>query len=310
MSDHDLSALTFDQLKQFSQLVDTLVSAGDHLLANGYSPIFQLIPGFSVGITLDHRMPTVPAAASLLACPPPAPETEPAGLAEPGGATPEAGNPPPAPVVAKAPAPVPPPIPAAAGGAGPTGAEPAAKGAPWTEDENARAVQLVAQWIDTGMTKGAAIAAAAAELGRPASGLEFRLKTALRDALAAELDREPSEPAPPADPAPGPADEPAPPAEPGPPADPAPDIDPELDPLAAHLAARPMKGWSLADDADLMHLAELGWTPPEIAIELNRPGDAIKARFEVLTGNRRFARAQVAERLAQLRAQYDAGAAA
>lgn len=314
-----LDHLRLHRLEQLAKLLILLADTGTALQAEGVEPIYDLTPGQPVRMTLSARMPSygapgidVQADDGPPAAPPalaklmrdhaqccnadgsfsfPSTETEPAGLAEPGGATPEAGNPSPVPVVAKAPAPVPPPTPAAAGGDGPTGAEPATKGAPWTDDEDARAVQLVAQWIDTGMTKGAAIAAAAAELGRPAPGLEFRLKTKLREALAAELDREA-------------------------PADPATENDPELDPLAAHLAARPMKGWTLADDANLMELAEMNWAPPEIAVELGRPGDAIKARFDLLTGldsetkTRRFARADVAARLTQLRAEYEAGAAA
>lgn len=59
----------------------------------------------------------------------------------------------------------------------------------WTEEENARLVQLVADGIGRGLTKGDAVEAAAKVLDRPREGAWFRVLNKARAALDAELAR-------------------------------------------------------------------------------------------------------------------------
>jgi hypothetical protein len=70
--------------------------------------------------------------------------------------------------------------------------------------------------------------------------------------------------------------------------------------LASIAAASQRDGWDLATDAELMRLAVAGWPMGDLATELGRDVRAVKARFDVLTANRRFRRDFVAERLADL----------
>lgn len=175
----------------------------------------------------------------------------------------------------------------------------------WTVQEDADLVRIVAEeMVLRGKTKAAAIAAAAAAafVGRPEPGSEYRLKTKLADQLAGAMAELRAAPALPVDPAPkaaaAPVAEPAPAPQPAaePAAEPAPkanaDWRPEhalsaatLSPIEQHLLDMPTKGgWTLEADLDLLELSELGWTIPEIATEMGRDGRAVTERFDLLTG--------------------------
>lgn len=71
--------------------------------------------------------------------------------------------------------------------------------------------------------------------------------------------------------------------------------------LKTHLAQVPRKApWTLEKDQELFHLAALNWPMGDIALELRVAVPELKARFDMLTDKRRFARADV---LAALTAQ-------
>lgn len=186
----------------------------------------------------------------------------------------------------------------------------------WTEAEDTRLVALVvAGIVGLGLTKTAAMRAAAEELARPEAGTAFRchtkLKARLADALAAaqaakaeaeellavqrDIER---------------ADRPAFIVAHGSEATLPPDLDarsreaaiahgnlypaePVLDrpasfiadPVTAWLMGLTDKGgWTLDRDLELMELSIAGWAPNEIALQLQMQANAIKPRFDTLTG--------------------------
>jgi hypothetical protein len=71
--------------------------------------------------------------------------------------------------------------------------------------------------------------------------------------------------------------------------------------LCVHLQTLPRKGgWTLQRDHDVIHFAELGWKPGEIALELAIPADELKPRFAMLTYSGKWKRAEVLAALAHL----------
>lgn len=208
----------------------------------------------------------------------------------------------------------------------------AAKYAPWTDDEDHRLVALVVSGVvGLGLTKTAAINAAAREMGRPETGtvwrcknkLATRLDSAIAEAVAAKADAEalltPSPEAARQD-APQPqADVQGESAEP--PVGDAPALVPEpgagapthvANPILAHIMTLPTKGgWTLERDLELMELSIQGWQPNEIALQLQIQASLIRPRFDLLTGLyedandkkvRRFRREDVFEALKSLTA--------
>ena len=196
--------------------------------------------------------------------------------------------------------------------------------ASWTEEEDHRLVALVVSGIvGLGLTKTAAINAAARELGRPEAGTAFRAHHKLKDrlvkavaeAVAAKVEAEAllTDQDQAGDAAVGghsPAavqDEP--------------DLDtksrlaaiahgnhPTASPITAHIMTLPDKGgWTLERDLELMDLSIQGWQPNEIALELKIQASQVRPRFDLLTGlvedeatgkkTRRFKREDVLEAL-------------
>lgn len=182
----------------------------------------------------------------------------------------------------------------------------------WSEEEDHLLVSLVvAGVVGLGLTKTAAIGAAARELGRPEAGTAFRAHHKLKDRLAAAtaeavkakeeakalLTQFPPgarQDAPPpqaevqgksAEPSKG--DAPAPVPDPGAGAPVKAWNNPEhvADPIAAHIMTLPTKGgWTLERDLELMELSIEGWQPNEIALQLKIQSSLIKPRFDLLTG--------------------------
>lgn len=160
---------------------------------------------------------------------------------------------------------------------------------PWTEDEDALAVRL--------KLDGVPVAEIAKRLDRPLEGTKFRLYNKLRDRIEAARDRgkavKPQTGAPAGGHVATPAAKEKAEAE---------QVDPaKPETLADHIAALPRNGdWTLAQDADLMRLAQLGWNPDDLAAEMDRKAVDIQARFKVLTDKGRFPRAAVAAHLVSL----------
>lgn len=153
----------------------------------------------------------------------------------------------------------------------------------WTEEEDDRLVAYIVEAVTVrGLTKRAAIPLAAAEIGRPVPGAEFRANRALKDringAIFAAATKAAQTETPPEIPSPEAARQDAPP--------PQADVQGEsAEPLTAHLMALPEKdGWTLSRDLDLMELSIAGWPPNEIGLELKVRADLVKARFDLLTG--------------------------
>jgi hypothetical protein len=188
----------------------------------------------------------------------------------------------------------------------------------WTEEEDARLVMLVVMGVTRlGLTKSAAIKAAADELGRPHPGTHFRsnhkLKARIDEALAlgdAFLD-EPEDL--PTTPEPNTAEGDTQAAIQAEPAKAWHKPEHIADPVTAHLMALPDKGgWTLDRDLELMELSIAGWAPNEIALQLTMQANMIKPRFDALTGlytdandkkQRRFSREAVFEALKSLAAK-------
>lgn len=219
--------------------------------------------------------------------------------------------------------------------------------APWTDEEDARLINLVCTGVHMfNMSKSAAIRSAAAELGRSESATSFRCYHQLRARLTAEMAAAqeardivdpPGENPATQIPSPEAARQDAPPPQAEvqgegavPQVRDAPALEPEAgagatstsiiaDPVTAYLMALPNKdGWTLARDLDLIELTLAGWMPNEIALELKVRADQVKARFDLLTGlhtdeatgkqARRWPREAVFDALQALR-QADARAA-
>jgi hypothetical protein len=191
----------------------------------------------------------------------------------------------------------------------------------WSEDHADQLVELVAVGMEfDGLSLRAAALRAAPGLGRPGDGTYMKARSlverieARRRALAARLPAAPEEiPAGPPAPAvqetaPEGAGEPA--AGEGPEdaegvyhgpdeasaagvAGPGAPLTP-FGEMVTYLDGLPRKrGWTLQRDHDVMHFADLGWKPAEIALELGIPADELKPRFAMLTRQGRYKRAEV-----------------
>lgn len=82
-------------------------------------------------------------------------------------------------------------------------------------------------------------------------------------------------------------------------------LDLPQDALQAHLSLYvATAGWSIAQDAELLHLSELGWPVHEIALQIQKPSDDVKKRFDLLTDKKgkKFKRDEVAARLVAMQA--------
>jgi hypothetical protein len=187
----------------------------------------------------------------------------------------------------------------------------------WTEEEDARAVDLCVEALMSGMTQSAAHMSVAEKLGRPVEGTKFRfgtkLKDRVRDAMDAAIDgsvaralKAGADVATLEVTAPEPTVEAAPPV-----AAPDPHLpDMPTDLLGAHLASVDRKrGWTMARDLDLIDLACAGWEMAAIGAELHIDAGDVKRRYDLLTDQhrdksdklvRRFTRDQVLERLKAL----------
>lgn len=162
------------------------------------------------------------------------------------------------------------------------------KPAPWTEDEDDRAITAYVASIMSGCNLTEATLQTADAVSRPFSGTQFRLRNKLADRVKAALSdaataKAPEIPAPP-EPAEGPepadgessegqADSAAPPVVPD-------------DALTAHLKRLPRKdSWSLEADLELARLSvESGWGMQDIAVEFGMDAGEVKARWDALTG--------------------------
>lgn len=164
--------------------------------------------------------------------------------------------------------------------------------ATWTDAEDARLIEIVVTRVRIGETKKAAIAKAASELGRPEAGTAFRahhkLKARIDAALtAAAMEQAATEPL---EDKPFPVQEGAAGEGATPPA--AQTLAPvsfAADEVTSHLMALPEKGvfgggWTVERDHELMELSIAGWQPNEIAVQLQVQTNAIKPRFDALTG--------------------------
>lgn len=176
----------------------------------------------------------------------------------------------------------------------------------WTEEEDARAVDLCVAAMMTGMTQSAAYVSVAHKLGRPIEGTKFRFNTKLKDRVHEAMDAAID-----ASVARARAAEIAP-ATFVPVATPVDPILPDApnDLLGAHLASVDRRrGWTMARDLDLIELACAGWEMAAIGAELQVDAGEVKRRYDLLTDQhrdkadklvRRFSRDQVLERLKQL----------
>jgi hypothetical protein len=180
--------------------------------------------------------------------------------------------------------------------------QPGGRAAPWTPEEDARLIDLVCQGVQRqGLSRRGATMAAAQELGRPFDGTEFRCRHKLKDRLDAALAKGPAwldqpeeVPTPYADAAlahaesldeGGATDQPAVPAHAIEPLNASPRPEHIADAITAHVVTLTDKGgWSLERDLQLVELSIGGWTPTDIAAELQMPDTAIKPRFDALTG--------------------------
>lgn len=207
------------------------------------------------------------------------------------------------------------------------GATPAADLAPaplarpdaWRDDEVAKAIELGVAAVRAGQSVWSAAEALAAETGRTLAACQKRMKI-VRGEVEAILAASDVPVAPPVETVTEttiPADMPA--AE-----DPAPcpaevvkamiaevaaeaagsvQSDLPMDDLARHLNAHVAKGsWTLAQDTELFELAEIAWPIHEIALQLQKPVDDVKKRFDLLTDKKgaRFKRADVLARIKRM----------
>ena len=190
----------------------------------------------------------------------------------------------------------------------------------WRDDEVAKAIELGVAAVRAGQSVWSAAEALAAETGRTLAACQKRMKI-VRGEVEAILAASDVPVAPPAqtvtettipadmpaaeDPAPGPAEvvkamiaevaaeaasQPV-------------QSDLPVDDLARHLNAHvATRGWTLAQDAELLELAETGWPTHEIALQLQKPADEVKKRFDLLTDKRgaRFKRADVLARIKRM----------
>lgn len=188
-----------------------------------------------------------------------------------------------------------------------------AKALAWTEEQDAQLIRMVVDAMAIGATKARGIAIAAAEIGRPEAGTQWRLqnKLALRfEASLAVAIADKAGKSPVALPPVSPPVAQAAPRAVIQAAVKAPLVQvpaPLADDLDAHLGAMSRKGgWSMQRDLEVMELACIGWGFAEIGAELSLDSGDVRRRFDLLTGLhrdaadkqvRRFPRADVLSRL-------------
>lgn len=167
----------------------------------------------------------------------------------------------------------------------------------WTEEEDARLVNLVATAIvNLGLPKKTAISEAARILGRPEQATHFRVYNKVKTQLAAAISALAMDQAQTETPDAG---------EPPSPIEDEPDVEPgqrdagttvraaasiegqlaDADPLIAHLDQLTYKdGWSLERDVEFLELKGLGWNENEIALEMKIQAKLLRPRLDLLTG--------------------------
>lgn len=340
-----LDDLSVQQLNEMASAIVGLKEAGYLMQEQGFDVRFSLVPGFPVSMKLSYRMP-LPSPMQALFPPPPidsdtatgqpvAPEwratpmpkpakpkgptaaevdaavTEACDKVLPKAAAMAAEGPAEKLAVRPEPAPEPTPEPPKAESASiarPASSAPAATGqpAPWTEDETARALDIIRSHVRAGHSAFSAAPLIAEALGRPISSIQQRIKTNWRaavDQIKASLVDPASIATPePRDPPPAAVaeDQPQPIASPeSTPTGSAhwrPEAAPAavgLSPIEQHLMDMPTKGgWTMEADLDLLELAETGWSIPEIATEMGKDGKAVAERFDLLTGYDRETKAR------------------
>lgn len=307
-----LSDLSLDDLRGLNDRLTGLVTAGFRLEQGGLAPRFDLTPGMPIRITLGAVMPSVdrpsfgewvaaqphsteaasqPAdaqadAAADLRQPEPvdaplalgevaegapvsAEQSAPQGAAESGGGQAVAAAHPPA-----APAP---------GSASAMAAQAGQWAGAWTDAQDAVVVDAMATAQIAGTPKADALHLVASKLGRSFKAVEQRAyriggkirAEAVRRATVQAQTETPEIPA--ATPSLGQGDAAV--------GGHSPAAVQSADPLTTHLRGMTDKGgWSLARDLELMELSCEGWQPNEIALQLTMQANAIKPRFDALTG--------------------------
>lgn len=146
--------------------------------------------------------------------------------------------------------------------------------APWTDAEDAALIGTVVAFVRQGRTKADAMRAVAEKTGRTFDAIKARLRDKLGDHLGAALT--PTTEAPPVE-AVGQGVAAVEPVTPAPVA---------ADDLTTHILGLPRKGgWTMDRDLTLARLTvESGWPIQEVALDLNVDTRAIKARWDLLTG--------------------------
>lgn len=205
-----------------------------------------------------------------------------------------------------------------------TDAAPKSRPNAWTDDEEAKAVELVAIRLAYGDTQQKALADAASQIGRPLPGFQFKCRslkprirarlTELQATMAEDAPKliEPKQPDPETpDPAPvhssrdagglGGGDATSSPAEPVVQAKDAPGAvvpGAGASPYAAileHLSSlKPDPKWPFEKDRELIQLAEeLRWPMDDICLEMQITSDDAKKRFAILTRDKTISRADL-----------------
>lgn len=185
----------------------------------------------------------------------------------------------------------------------------------WTDDQTNMLIDQVALRMEFhGQSLRAAAADMAEQIGRPVEGTVYKARSlverieARRRELAAEAVPEPQPAVMP----------PAVTSDPGGENVRAPEVaTPALAPATpfgeqiAYLRDLPRKrGWTVERDYDVVRLAELGWKPAEIALELAIPADELKPRFAMLTRQGTYKRADVMAALTAMLSDPVSGEAA
>lgn len=199
-------------------------------------------------------------------------------------------------------------------------------GADWTDAEDEVLVEALARNRVSGdRTQKAVLSGCAVRLNRTERSVELRFQRQLRwrvEQRVAELDRQGAAapqpdhaaPAGPESDANSPAGQDAGHQDPelpvgeatGAAPPPAAPVDPEDEVQRAVAWLQTVKRddvWTLQTDFNVMHLAVLGWSAEEIAMDCDVPVQEVKPRFELLTQQRTLPRATVLDALARMLAQ-------
>jgi hypothetical protein len=162
-----------------------------------------------------------------------------------------------------------------------------APGAKWSDEDQSRLVQMVAERMHKGQSRAAAAQQVAASFGRPPTAVEQIAKTRLAGRISqalAVLARTPAAPSakmqgaePPASPKPNPK------------------VPAELADVARHLLhVTPCGKWTPELDRELIRLSEeAGWPLHEVCLDLDVTSQQAQQRLSVLTKARVFKRAEV-----------------